>query len=80
MDSMPSIGPNEFRCVGCGGVFRKGWSDEESTAEFDRLHGVAGYRIEDADLVCGDCFQKLICPLCNLPARDGHVAECHGAA
>jgi hypothetical protein len=52
-----TIGPNEFRCAACAGVFTKGWSDEEAAAERKDLF--PGFERSDCELVCDDCFKAM---------------------
>ncbi len=47
---------NEYTCALCGGVFKKGWPDEEAQAESKKLWG--NIPDEDMELVCDDCFKK----------------------
>lgn len=51
------IGPNEYKCAACGGVFEKGWTDEEAKEELGTTF--PGIGAEDCDLVCDDCFKKM---------------------
>lgn len=53
------VGPNEYQCSMCNGVFEKGWSDEEAQAEHDR--DFPGQSMETSAVVCDDCYQK-VCP------------------
>lgn len=47
------IGDNEFQCDSCGGIFTKGWSDEESLAEAETNgHPATG----DDGVICDDCY------------------------
>lgn len=48
----------QFKCSMCGGIFKKGWSDEEARQERDLIFGV-GYSDKDCKLICDDCFQKI---------------------
>jgi hypothetical protein len=48
----------EFRCAACGGVFDKGWSDDEAAAELGRAF--PGFTTDDCDLVCDDCYDRMI--------------------
>jgi hypothetical protein len=50
-------GPGQYKCAACGGVFDKGWSDEEAAAEL--AEKFAGHQQEDCDVVCDDCFKKM---------------------
>lgn len=58
---MGQISDNQFKCAECGGVFDKGWTDEEAAAEktangFDNMLCV---------VVCDDCYKEAM-------ARNGH--------
>lgn len=48
---------NEYCCAVCQGMFRKDRLDEEALLELERLY--PGVSVEDCDIVCDDCFQKL---------------------
>ncbi len=49
---------NEYRCVKCGGVFEKGWSDEEAEKELsDGIHG--DIPVSDCAIVCDDCWKEM---------------------
>lgn len=51
------LGPGQFRCASCGGVFDKAWSDEEAEEEREELFpGVAS---KDCAVVCGVCFGNM---------------------
>lgn len=55
---MTALGPNEYRCNVCKGVFDKGWSDEEAKAELDS--GIFGdVPVEECDVACDDCWKKM---------------------
>lgn len=46
------IPPDHFRCAMCGGIFRKGWSEEEAVAE-----AIAqGFVNVPLEIVCDDCY------------------------
>ncbi len=49
---------NEFTCYLCKGTFEKGWTDEESEAEFSVLFPDTT-RSDDDELVCDVCFEKM---------------------
>ena len=51
------IKPNEYQCCKCGGVFEKGWTDEEAKAEMVKNFGTA---MEDVDVLCDDCYNEFI--------------------
>ncbi len=42
---------NEYQCEGCGGVFEKGWSDEEAKAEM-KENGFDIFPVDDMVCVC----------------------------
>lgn len=46
-----------FTCEGCGGVFLKGWSDEEAQAEYD---SVKEWRGQPPAHLCEDCYQACL--------------------
>lgn len=48
---------NEYKCVRCGNVYEKGWSDEESLNEMKELWG--DLPKEDRDVICNDCFNEI---------------------
>lgn len=48
---------NEYKCAICGGVFEKGWDDEEALAELN--DNFPNVEIEDCDVVCDDCYKKM---------------------
>ena len=48
--------PDQYRCAGCGGVFRKAVSDEEARAEEKETFGS---NEEDSELVCEKCFDAI---------------------
>jgi hypothetical protein len=56
---------NEYECAACHGVFQKGVSDEEALAEAEVLF--PDVPIEAIDLVCEDCFQKIMADLAARP-------------
>jgi hypothetical protein len=49
---------DEYTCAACGGVFGKGWSDEEAAAESVELFGE--WPAEQMAVVCDDCFNKMV--------------------
>jgi hypothetical protein len=53
------IGPNEYRCDECGGVFEKGWSDEEAHEEERAIFG-REIPVERRACVCDDCFNRIM--------------------
>lgn len=54
------LGPDEYRCAECGGVFAKGQSDEaaeaEYRAEFPRSAAAGAARA----IVCDDCYKAFV--------------------
>lgn len=52
------IGGKFFRCACCGGVFEKGWSEEEAEAEMQSHF--PGAKKEDCETVCDQCHHKLM--------------------
>lgn len=47
-----------YICAMCGGIFEKGWSDEEAWAEHDA--NFLGMSHDESEIVCDDCYQKMI--------------------
>ena len=49
---------NEFRCTHCGGVFLKGWSEEEARKEAEQW----GDELEEQGeaVVCDPCYQEFM--------------------
>lgn len=45
-----------YTCAACGGVFEKGWSDEEALAEAAEVFPDWGGPM---DVVCDDCWNKM---------------------
>lgn len=55
MNEQP-LQPNQFRCDRCGGVFNRGWSEEESRAE--QVTNLPEIPPSDRDAVlCDDCYE-----------------------
>lgn len=54
----PALQPNEYRCAACGGVFIKGWSDDEAKAEAAELFQQQPETHKMA-MVCEDCFTAM---------------------
>ena len=48
---------NQYRCAVCKGLFVKGWSDEEAESEY--ADNFPGETLEEAELVCDDCYQTI---------------------
>lgn len=51
---------DEYKCDMCGGIFKKGWSEEEANQEAEDIWGVKNAN-EDKDMaiVCDDCWNKI---------------------
>lgn len=60
----PDLKPNEFRCFECGGVFDKGWTDEEAIEEEKRNFG-ANADPDGAELLCEECYLKFMAKIFN---------------
>ena len=45
------------QCVVCGLVFDSEWTEEEAQAELAR--NFQGFKTEECEVVCEDCYQKL---------------------
>jgi DNA-directed RNA polymerase subunit RPC12/RpoP len=54
---MARLKTNEYKCTACGGVFEKGWSDDEAVAELNETFG--SVPMEDCGIVCDDCYRKM---------------------
>lgn len=52
---------NEYKCAMCGGIFEKGWTDEEAVEECKENFGEEMTCTGDNEMVCDDCYSK-ICP------------------
>jgi uncharacterized protein with PIN domain len=58
MPAEPShLDDNEYRCAACGGIFEKGWSDEEAAGELASTFKVPA---DDCSLVCDDCYKLMM--------------------
>jgi len=55
--NLPNVGPNQYRCDACGGVFDKGWSDDEAAAELSE--NFPGFTPEDSGIVCDSCYKQM---------------------
>lgn len=51
------IGPNQYQCSVCGGIFDKGWSDEQAVEELKKNFSGSGDP-DDCDILCDDCYKK----------------------
>ncbi len=47
---------NEYQCASCGGVFEKGWSDEEAENEVAEIWGEIPQ--EERVVICNTCFNR----------------------
>lgn len=55
----------EYKCGHCGGVFKKGWSDEKSNKEAEENFGKHPDQWkEEKVIICDDCY-KLMDPKKN---------------
>ena len=49
---------NEYKCAMCGGVFEKGWTDEEAMEEYkENDFPDTGTPLE---VICDDCYQEFM--------------------
>lgn len=56
---MSEVGPNQYRCAACRGVFDKG-SDEEAAAEAETVFGVKDAPNDPGmAIVCDDCWEEM---------------------
>lgn len=49
---------NKFTCAACGETFDKELSDEEAEAQLE--DEFPGFTPDDCDIVCDDCFKKIM--------------------
>lgn len=54
-----TVGPNEYECAMCGGVFEKAWSEEEARAEYVNNFGTTVAESDDGVIVCDDCYKEI---------------------
>jgi len=47
----------DYKCEGCGEVFKEGWSKEEAEAEFKK--DFPGLSLTNAGIVCDDCYNSI---------------------
>jgi hypothetical protein len=45
-----------YKCAHCGGIFEKGWTDEEAMAE--QKEDLPGVPLSECELVCDDCCKQ----------------------
>ena len=50
---------NEFRCGICGGIFTKGWLEEEAEKECVKTFGTKMAHGDDRIVICDDCYQHV---------------------
>jgi Fe2+ or Zn2+ uptake regulation protein len=55
-DFLEGFFSKHFKCALCGGVFEKGWGDEEAEAE--QKENFPGVPISECSLICDDCYEK----------------------
>ncbi len=53
------IKDNEYLCAACGGIFEKGQTEEEALKEKE-ANGWGAVPMEDCDVVCDDCYKKIM--------------------
>lgn len=58
MEPATELLPNEFQCVHCGGIFTKGWTEQEAIEEQRRNFNEEPR--EDDVRVCDNCYQLLV--------------------
>src|SRR5450755_3189041 len=63
---------NEYQCAMCGGVFTKGWSEQEARAETQSYWPDTPQ--EDLAVICDDCWQK-VHPETHPMIYDAHTKE-----
>ena len=51
-------GANQYRCAQCGGIFDKGWTDEEARAEQED-NGWLEIPDDFMAVVCDDCYKEM---------------------
>ncbi len=51
------LNANEYQCAMCGGVFTKGWSEQEARAETQQYWPDTTQ--EELAVICDDCWQKI---------------------
>ena len=57
-DELPApLRPDQYRCAACGGVFEKGWTDEEAQAEMQNNWGAVPK--QEQVLVCDVCHERM---------------------
>lgn len=48
---------DEYRCAACGGVFEKGWTEDEARGELADTFAIP---VEDCEIVCDDCYNEIM--------------------
>lgn len=56
-DDATKLGPNQYQCEACGGIFNKGWSDEEAAAELSATF--PGFTPDESGIVCDGCYKAM---------------------
>jgi hypothetical protein len=47
-----------YKCDACGGVFLRGWSDEEAQAE--AMENFGTFDAKNMDVICDDCYHVML--------------------
>ncbi len=55
---MSETSDNTFECVVCGGVFEKGWTEEEALSELSETF--PGIPQDECSVVCDDCYKRMV--------------------
>ena len=50
--------PNQYQCAQCGGIFEKGWTDEEAKSEAEQKF--PSIKPDEMEMVCDPCYKELI--------------------
>jgi hypothetical protein len=64
-----------YTCASCGGVFVKGWSDEEARAEHEAVFGLTVEQVADPVTICDDCYVAMRAWWDELPPEDQAAME-----
>ncbi len=57
-----TIPPDHFKCALCGGIFEKGWTDDDATREEIEQFSRAS---DDPAELCDDCYKKFMITIFN---------------
>lgn len=60
-----ALADDEYICPECLEVFEKGRTDEEALETARLQHNNPDLTLENTELICDDCFKKLIIPQLN---------------